>query len=316
MTQLIRFDWAIKHILRDKANFDILEGFLSELLLEDIEIQQLLESESNQENERDKFNRVDLLVKNKQEELIIIEIQSETEYDYFQRMLFATAKAIVENIQLGQPYSVIKKVIIVSIIYFDLGQGEDYLYHGTTNFIGRHKHDELKLSEKQQSLFSKARVCELYPEYYAIKVEQFDDVIRELFDEWIYFLKHEEIKAEFQAQGLPEAKEKLAVLQMPPEIRRAYNNYLENLHYMASMAQTYNADIRFKMEELRAEVVAQHAKGREKGREEGREEGELKKALEIARQLLDVLDDETISRKTGLSLEQVQQLREATANNE
>ncbi|MEM6829022.1 MAG: hypothetical protein AAF551_00810 [Bacteroidota bacterium] len=37
--KLIRFDWAIKRILRDKENFDILEGFLSELLGQTIQIE-------------------------------------------------------------------------------------------------------------------------------------------------------------------------------------------------------------------------------------------------------------------------------------
>ena len=50
----IRFDWAAKKLLRDKANFDILEGFLSELLKQDIRIKGLLESESNQDYENDK----------------------------------------------------------------------------------------------------------------------------------------------------------------------------------------------------------------------------------------------------------------------
>ena len=34
--KLVRFDWAIRYILRDKSNFDILEGFLTALLNEDI----------------------------------------------------------------------------------------------------------------------------------------------------------------------------------------------------------------------------------------------------------------------------------------
>ena len=34
--KLVRFDWAMKRLLlQNKANFDILEGFLSELLHED-----------------------------------------------------------------------------------------------------------------------------------------------------------------------------------------------------------------------------------------------------------------------------------------
>ena len=64
MSELVRFDWAVKYLLRDKSNFDILEGFLSAVLGEDVEVEELLESESNQEDEEDKQNRVDLLVKN------------------------------------------------------------------------------------------------------------------------------------------------------------------------------------------------------------------------------------------------------------
>ena len=60
---LIRFDWAIKRLLRNKADFSVLEGFLSELLKDEISIQTILESESNQRIDSDKFNRVDILVK-------------------------------------------------------------------------------------------------------------------------------------------------------------------------------------------------------------------------------------------------------------
>ena len=95
--KLVRFDWAMKRLLRNKANFDILEGFLSELLYEDFKIKQILESEGNKEAENDKFNRVDILVENKKGELVIVEIQNTREADYFQRMLYGTAKVIVEH---------------------------------------------------------------------------------------------------------------------------------------------------------------------------------------------------------------------------
>ena len=111
----IRFDWAAKKMLRDKKNFDILEGFLSELLKEDIIIEGLLESEANQEEEGDKFNRVDLYAKNSKGEHIIIEIQNTRELDYLMRMLFGTAKAITDYLPVGSPYSDIKKVIAISI---------------------------------------------------------------------------------------------------------------------------------------------------------------------------------------------------------
>ena len=74
--QFVSFDWALKKLLRSKANFDILEGFLSELLHDDIKIQNLLESESNKDHDLDKANRVDLLVKNQHNELIIIDLKA------------------------------------------------------------------------------------------------------------------------------------------------------------------------------------------------------------------------------------------------
>ncbi len=129
--KLIRFDWAMKKMLRHKANFDILEGFLSELLEEEIKIKQILDNESNKETEDDKYNRVDILVENSKGELVIIEVQNSKEYDYFHRMLYGAAKAITEHIKEGQPYAEVRKVISITIAYFDLGQGKDYVYHGT-----------------------------------------------------------------------------------------------------------------------------------------------------------------------------------------
>jgi hypothetical protein len=58
---LISFDWAMKKMLRHKANFDILEGFLSVLLDRDIKINSVLESASNKNDIEEKFNIVDLL---------------------------------------------------------------------------------------------------------------------------------------------------------------------------------------------------------------------------------------------------------------
>lgn len=150
-------------MLRHKANFDILEGFLSELLEEDIKIKQILDSESNKETEDDKYNRVDILVENSKCELVIIEVQNSKEYDLFHRMLFGAAKAITEHIKEGQAYAEVKKVISITIAYFDLGQGKDYVCHGMTVFKGIHKHDILTLADKQIELYKKNNVHEIFP---------------------------------------------------------------------------------------------------------------------------------------------------------
>lgn len=107
--KLVQFDWAMKRMLRHKANFDILEGFLTELLGEEVKIQQILDSESNKETEDDKYNRVDILVENSKNELVIIEVQNSNEYDYFHRMLYGTSKAITEHIKKSNPTRMLKK---------------------------------------------------------------------------------------------------------------------------------------------------------------------------------------------------------------
>ena len=165
--KLISFDWAMKKLLRSKANFEVLEGFLSELLMEDIRILELLESESNKEEARDKFN----------------------------------------------------------------------------------------------------------------------DIAKDTLDEWIYFLKNEEIRSDFKAKGIKKAKQELDILKLSDEERRAYERYQDDLHYQASMVEsTYTAGVK---------------------------QGEKRKAYEIALKLIekDVLDDNEIAEMTGLTAGEVGGLR-------
>jgi len=134
---LVSFDWAIKNILRDKVNHDVPEGFLSTLLERDIRILSLLESESNQDDASDKFNRVDLSVEDDAGEIYVIKVQAGWERYYLQRLLCGSSNLIVDCMQLGDSFAKVKKVISVSILYFLLGEGEnDYLYKGATDFYG------------------------------------------------------------------------------------------------------------------------------------------------------------------------------------
>lgn len=253
--KLVRFDWAMKKMLRHKVNFDILEGFLSELLGEEIKIKQILDSESNKETEDDKFNRVDILVENSKNELVIIEIQNSKEYDYFHRMLFGTSKAITEHIKEGQPYAEIKKVISITIAYFDLGQGKDYVYHGTTVFKGIHKHDILTLGEKQIELYKKNNIHEIFPEYWVIKVGKFGNRVKDKLDEWIYFFKNAEIKNDFSAKGLKEASERLDEMKLNEKDAKEYKKYLKNLRDVASEQHTKMADARDLIKKGKVEVA-------------------------------------------------------------
>lgn len=191
----IHFDWAMKRLLRDKANYVVLEGFLSTLLKEDIRINKFLESEGNQNDSVDKFNRVDMLAEDTNGELLIIEIQNNRELDYFHRMLYGVSKAITDYIGLGDAYSNVRKVYSINIVYFDLGQGKDYVYYGKTFFRGLQvPEDVLQLSVRQKELFVGKEAGDIFPEYYVLKVNEFDQIARTPLDEWVRFLKTGEIK--------------------------------------------------------------------------------------------------------------------------
>ncbi len=294
-TKLVRFDWAIKKLLRNKANFDILEGFLTALLREDITIINLLESESNQEDEADKFNRVDLLVENAQHELIIIEVQIKSEQDFFQRIVYGAAKLLVEHLEKGESYKEIKKVISISIVYFTLGDGTDYLYHGSTNFIGVHDKDILGLSQTQKQLFGYNEVKQLLPEFYIIRVDQFPDEIHEAIDEWIYMLKHDSVKPEFHSKNIQQMSEKLRVMNLNAEQRKTYNRFMDNQSYRASMIWSYKAE------------------GKLEGLEEGIQKGSKEKTIAIVKKSLEQgLDLTIITSITGLSIEEIQHIQESS----
>lgn len=282
--KLIRFDWAVKKLLRNKANFVVLEGFLSELLFDDIKIQKILESESNQDTENDKYNRVDILTQNSKNELIIVEIQNTYEIDFFHRMIYGTSKALIENISLGQPYSEIKKVISINIVYFDLGQGKDYVYKGKTNFEGLHEKDTLQLSIQQKQTFTKKEISDFFPEYYIIKVNKFNDIAKDTLDEWVYFLKNSEVKDDFKAKGLAEAKEVLDIMRLDKEQQYGYNRYLDYLHYKAS------------------EILSLRLVAEDKVRQD--------RNVEIAKNFIVMgLDNVTIANGTGLTLGQIEEIR-------
>lgn len=240
MKKLVHFDWAIKNLLRNKANFDILEGFLSELLKTQVTIEALLESESNKEHKTDRLNRVDLLVLTQAQGHVIVEVQVLMEWDFLSRILYGASKIVTEYMQEGQAYKTVRKVISVNIVFFNLGRGEDYIYHGITEFRGTHQHDILQLGNSEQRVYGFEKTpSDIFPEYYLIKVNQFNERIRDKFDEWVYFLKTATIEPTFSAKGIKSAAKKLSILSLTEKERKAYERYKENSHYEASMHESY-----------------------------------------------------------------------------
>ncbi len=313
---LIRFDWAMKRLLRDKSNYDVLEGLISTLLGEDLRINRLLESEANQADANDKFNRVDMLVEDKEGRLLIVEIQNNRELDYFHRMLYGTSKTISEYIGLGDDYDKVRKIYSINIVYFDLGQGKDYVYHGKTIFRGLHDpQDVLQLSVRQRELFVGKEAGDIFPEYYVLRVNEFDRIAKTPLDEWIKFLKTGEIDKNATAKGLPEAREKLRIDSLPEAEKRAYYRDMEAIRYQRSVIKTgwYEGRAEGRAEgrvEGRAEGRAEGLKeGKDEGLKEGMEKGKMQEKLEIAASMKKLnIPLETIALATGLTVDVINSL--------
>ena len=291
MSSYIRFDWAMKRLLRDKGNFAVLEGLITTLLGEEITIKTLLESESNQESEYDKYNRVDILGEDSKGRLILFEIQNNNEYAYFQRMLFGVSKLVTEYLNRGQGYESIRKVYSINIVYFSLGSGTDIVYHGKTEFRGIHNNELLRLSPFQQQTFKVSEVSNLYPEYYILRVNDFNRWSKIPLEQWIYFLNTGEIPEEANAPGLPEARERLKLDRLSKDELKAYYRHLDNVVI------------------LRDNILTERAEGRVEGHAEGRAEGEHVRSVEIARKMkIKGMSVSDISDMTGLDVEEIEQI--------
>lgn len=297
--KFIRFDWAAKRMLRDKANFAVLEGLVEVLIGETVKIEEILESESNQEKDDDKFNRVDIKAKNSKDEIILVEIQQTRELYYLQRILYGVARAITEHIRLGEKYKQVKKVYSISILYFDLGRGADYLYHGQTTLVGVHTGDRLQISAKEEGIIRMVSPENIFPEYFIIRVNEFNKVAKTPLEEWMSYLKDGYINKDTTAPGLKEAREKLLYLKMSDEERRAYDRHLDNVMVQNDVIDTAK-------DEGRAEGLAE---GLATGRAEGRAEGAANASRENARRMkADNMDVELISKYTGLTVAEIERL--------
>ena len=303
MSDYIRFDWAMKRLLRDKANFAVLEGLLTTLIGEKITIQRLLESESNQESEYDKYNRVDILAEDSNGTLLLFEIQNNNEYAYFQRMLFGVSKLLTEYINRGQGYENIRKVYSINIVYFSLGVGTDTVYHGKTEFRGIHDNELLRLSPFQQETFNVSEVSQLYPEYYILRVNDFNHWSKIPLEQWIYFLNTGEIPDDATAPGLKEARQRLKLGELGKDELKAYYRHLDNVVILRDNINTERAEGRL---EGRAEG---RLEGWEEGRIEGRAEGRAEEKRALARGFKAAgTPVEVIAQVTGLAVEEIEKL--------
>ncbi len=307
----ISFDWALKHLLREKANHDVLEGFVSVILGKTITIKSLLESESNKEDQDSKSNRVDLLAQDENGDLLLIEVQGEPEQAYFQRMLFGASKLVTEYIESGENYEHVKRVYSINIVYFDLGQGEDYVYEGKTEFRGLTKGDLLELSPFQKQKFQADAVSDLYPRYVILKVNDFNRWSRVPLDQWLYFLSTTDIPEDADAPGLKAAREKLDLMRMSRDERVIYDRYLMDRAILRNTVDGARDEGKYEgmKEGLEKGLQQGIQQGLQQGIQQGLQQGLQQAAIDNARKMKGLgMTRDVIAEVTGLSPEEIEAL--------
>ena len=151
------------------------------------------------------------------------------------------------------------------------------------------------MSPFQKQRFKVDAVSQLYPEYYILKVNDFNQVAKTPLEEWIYYLNTGNIPSDATAPGLEEARERLKLDSMTKDELSAYYRHLDNVVILRSNIQTERME---GMEE-----------GMEKGLKKGREEGRLEANRNTVRNLKKLgATVEFISQATGLSKEEIEAL--------
>jgi len=215
-------------------------------------------------------------------------------------LLYATSKIIVEHQKLGKDFADISKIISISILYFNLGIGDDYIYVGFNEFFGLNTRTKLTFKKRvdiSETLEPKYKFEEknIFPEYYLIIVERYKNIVKKRIDEWIYMIKNNEVAEGSTSKNIDKAKQKLAEMNMTVKERKVYEKYLINLGKDKDVVNT----------------------AKDEGREEGREEGMKIKAEKTAIKLIKKgMSNEEISEITDLPISEIEELRNELKNND
>ena len=291
-----KMDFVFKNIFGTEKNSKILISFLNatlkpKYLITAVEIKN---TDINKDYIEDKFSRLDVKATTSNEEIINIEIQLKNEYNMIKRSLYYWSKLYSEQLNEGEDYSILKRTICINILNFK--------YLKTRKFHSSYRLKEIYSNEELTD------VAEIH--FIEIpKLEEGTDKLEEGTDEkdmlanWIEFLKDPESEKvrslEMTIVEIRQAKDEL--------IRMSNDDTQRELYEMR--AKTLKDKISALNEAERKGIKKGMEKGIKKGKEEGIKEGEKNKAIEIAKSLLDVLDVETIALKTGLSIDEINELK-------
>ena len=317
--QLISFDYAIKYLLKDKGDYEIVEGFISALLktrgYSAVKIIALLESESNKEDPKDKRSIADLIVEDENHHKYIIEIERNLKRSFVHKACFNTARLIVDNLAQREDYTQITKVFHISLLYFPIDKRNGSIYHGTTIIHEIESNERLKVHITDPKTHEEFDATDIFPEYFFISVPQFNErLIKELteMDEWLYVMKHEKVPENYHSPYMQQVSDKLKILRMTEGERSAYTFYMKKVYndrdeleaaLMKGEAEGLAKGLAKGLAEGEAKGKAEGlAEGEAKGKAEGLAEGELQAKRGIALKMMSRnMDDASVMELSGLT---------------
>ena len=269
-------DFVFKKLFGSEESKESLISLLNAIIKSDSLIQdvEILNNDLDKEHNADKFSRLDIKAKTDKGELINIEIQVKNEYNMIQRTLYYWSRIYTDQLSATMDYSELSRTICINILNFNLLENDRY--HNT------YRLKELTTNEELTDI-EEIHFIELPKSKHVDKdeVDNIDSLLK-----WIEFIKEPE-------------SETVKILETTDEVLRNAKAQL----YKISLDKDSIARYREFEKRMYDETSALNSAKRE-----GKEEGRIEEKRNLAKSLLDVLDIETISKKTGLSIEEIKRL--------
>ena len=223
---------------------------------------------------------------------VIIEMQVLNVASFAKRVIYNAAKTYSTQLARGDGYFRLKPVIALTITDFEMFDNDREVI---SHFVFKEK----------QRLFD---YVDPEIELIFIELPKFNKKLNELetlTDKWVYFMKNAP-----SLEVVPQTMETVSEIQQAFAIADETNLNPEELKDLESRERYIQDQQGVLLKGIEEGLAQGREEGREEGLVQGMQQGMREKALEIARQLLNVLDNQTISQTTGLSVEDIQNLRE------
>jgi predicted transposase/invertase (TIGR01784 family) len=287
MKPLISFDYAIKHLLCNKTDHDIVESFLSAVFVEcgylPVKIKAVLESESNKEDSILKRSTADMVVESQDGERYIVEVERAFSANFPHQAVFNTSRLIVDSLQENEDYTTLNKIVHISLLFDDRNMDEGALIrHSKTIF--HNPRNAKPIDVHMSGRGSKWDLSNIIPEYIVIVIPLFDGIVKNDFDEWLYIMRNSDTRKNSKLACVEKVRNRLNHHNMSDkELRK----YLLDKKEMFAMRDSFDG-----------------------GKQQGKQEGKMEEKINNTMEMLKLnLAPEIISQVTHLSLEKIEKLK-------